>query len=237
LRKTLIAAGVAALSLSLTGVAHAQDPSITATVKVSPSKSGTSKKPKNETFELSVKNDPASKTTASSIKVTLPKTLKLSTKGFKQCTASDNELISSGGNACKGSKAGPDGSANATIITNGAGVPFKVTPFIGKNELLFFLQATTVSNKYVVHGKIKGRTMTITIGPNLQQPLGQGAGLYAALVDIKTKLTAKKGKNYLFSSTGCKSKKHTVNVTVGYADNPNPPAKRSASTTADAKCS
>ena len=237
MRKTLTVAGVAALALSITGVAHAQEPSITATAKVSPTKSGTKKKPKNETFELGVTNDPASKTTASSIKVTLPSTLKLSTKGFKQCKASDNDIIASAGAACKGTKAGPDGTANATIITNGAKVPFKVTPFIGKNELLFFLQATTVSNKYVVHGKIKGKTMTITIGPDLQQPLGEGNGLYAALVDIKTKLTAKKGKNYLFSSTGCKSKKHSVGVTVGYANNPNPPAKRSASTTADAKCS
>jgi hypothetical protein len=237
LRKTLIVAGISALAFSITGVAQAQEPSITATAKVSPTKSGTSKKPKNSTFQLSVKNDPASKTTASSIKVKLPSTLKLSTKGFKQCTASDTKIIDSAGDACKGSKAGPDGTANATIITNGAAVPFKVTPFIGKNELLFFLQATTLSNKYVVHGKLKGRTMTITIGDDLQQPLGVGAGLYAALVDIKTKLTAKKGKNYLFSSTGCKSKKHKVNVTVGYADNPNPPAKRSASTTADAKCS
>jgi hypothetical protein len=232
LRKSFLVAGVATFALGVTGVAQAQDPKIDVTASVSPTKAGTKSKPRNTKFTLSVRNDPASKTTAASIKVTIPSTLKLSTKGLKQCTASDDDIITSSGAACKGSKAGT-GSAHAQLLSNGLNIAFTVTPFVGKNQMLFYLQATT-GNKYVVHGKISGRTMKITIGSDLQQPV---PGLYAALVDLKTSLSMKKGKNFLFSSNGCKSKKHTVNVTVGYANNPGPPPKPSASGSADAKCS
>jgi len=232
LRKSLLVAGVATFALSLTGVAQAQQPKIDVSASVSPTKAGTKSKPKSEKFTLSVKNDPASKTTAGSIKVTLPSTLKLSTKGLTQCTASDNEIVSSAGAACNKSKAGT-GSANAVLLSSGLNVSFKVVPFVGKNELLFYLEAS-IGNKYVLHGKISGKTMTITIGPDLQQPL---QGVYAALVDLKTTLQVKKGKNYLVASNGCKSKKHTVNVTVGYAPNPGAPPQPSASGSADAKCS
>ena len=47
----------------------------------------------------------------------------------------------------------------------------------------------------------------------------------------------KKGKNALISSTGCKSKKHTIGVEVGYVPNPNPPAAASAKDSFDIKCS
>jgi len=233
LRKTFLVAGVATFALGISGVAQAQEPKIDVTASVSPTKSGTKSKPKNEKFSLSVRNDPASKTTAGSIKVTLPSTLKLSTKGLTQCTKSDNDIVASAGAVCNKSKAGPAGTANAVLLSNGLNVAFKVQPFVGKNELLFYLEAS-IGNKYVLHGKISGKTLTITIGPDLQQPL---SGVYAALVDLKTTLSVKKGKNYLLSSTGCKSKKHTVNVTVGYADNPAKPSKPSASGSADAKCS
>ena len=76
--------------------------------------------------------------------------------------------------------------------------------------------------------------MTITIKPELQQP---AQNVFSALSDLSTTISKKKGKAALVSSVGCKSKKHTIGVTVSYAPNPNPPAKPSASTTADAKCS
>ena len=141
---------------------------------MSPSKAGTKARPKPVTFNLSVTNDPASKTTAKTIRVTLPSTLTRSTKGLTQCTVSDEEIRNSAGAACQHAKAG-SGSANATLLSNGLNVAFKVQPFVGKNELLFYLEATT-GNKYVLHGKINGRTMTIEIAPDLQQPV---PGLYA----------------------------------------------------------
>ena len=234
MRKTFIVAGAAALALSTAGVAFAQnpDPSITATAGVSPTKSGTSSKPKAVQFKLSVTNDPASKTTAKSIVVKLPSTLKLSTSGLDQCKASDDELIADI-NVCKKSIAG-SGSANAKLnpfATAPAPLKFKVTPVVGKNELLFVLSGAADA---VLHGKVKGSSMTITITPQLQQP---APGAYSALDNLTTTLKKTKGSKSLFTSVGCKSKKHGVNVTVNYAPNPSPPAKSSASDTADAKCS
>jgi hypothetical protein len=240
LRKSLIAAGAAALALGAAGVAYAQDPagSITGTASVSPSKAGTKSKPKSEKFTLKVTNDSASKTTASSIKITFPSTLKLSTKGLTQCTASDDDIINeTPQKACKGSIAGT-GSANAVVNPHSdSPVPLKfaVTPIVGKNQLLFHLAAQgAITNKYVLHGKISGKTLTIAITPDVQQPV---PGLYSALVDLSSTLSMKKGKNYLISSTGCSGGKHKVPVTVGYAPNPTPPTATSAKTTLEAKCS
>ena len=76
--------------------------------------------------------------------------------------------------------------------------------------------------------------MTIVITPQLQQPV---PGTYSALNDLATTISKKKGKNSLISSTGCKSKKHTIGVSISYVPNPTPPAATSASKPADAKCS
>jgi hypothetical protein len=235
LRKTFIAAGAATLAVGVAGIAYAQTaPSITATASISPSKAGTKSKPKASQFKLTVKNDPASVTTAKSITITFPKTLKLSTKGLPACTQSDDALA--GGNPktlCKSSVAGT-GSAHANLIPSGA-VSFNVTPLVGKNELLFYLAATGgITNKYVLHGKISGSKLTITIPTDVQQPV---PGLYSALVDLSTSLKLTKGKNTLISSVGCTGGAHKVGVSIGYAPNPNPPTAASASNSASVKCS
>jgi hypothetical protein len=232
LRKSLIAAGAAALVIGSAGVAYAQnpDPSISVTTSVSPSKAGTKKKPKSETLKLKVVNDPASKTTAKSIAITLPSTLKLSTKGLPQCTKSD-EAVLSDPSICKSAFAG-SGSAHAILNPNApAQLTFKVQPVIGKNQLLFILSG---SANAVLHGKIKGSTMTIAITPQLQQP---APGVFSALSDLSTSIAKKKGKAALVTSNGCKAKKHTIKVTVGYANNPAPPTKPSATNTGVATCS
>jgi hypothetical protein len=232
LRKPLIVAAVATLALGTTGVAFAQtaEPKIDATASVSPGKSGTKSKPKAVQLKLSVKNDPASKTTAKAIVIKLPSSLKLSTSGLETCKASDDDLIADV-NTCKKSIAGK-GDAHADLNPNNpAPLTFKVTPVVGKGELLFVLSG---SANAVLHGKIKGSTLTIAITPTLQQPV---PGTFSALKDLSTTLKLTKGKKSLLTSVGCKSKKHTLDVTVQYANNPLPPAKSSASTTADAKCS
>jgi hypothetical protein len=235
-----MAAGAAVLALGTAGVAYAQvpAPSISGTASVSPTKAGTKSKPKNEKFSLSVKNDPGSQTTAKTIKITFPSTLKLSTKGLPQCTKSDEDIVNeTPQKACKASIAGK-GTANAVVGPTSASpapVHFVVTPLVGKNQLLFHLAATGgITNKYVVHGKISGKTLTITIGPDVQQPV---PGVYSALVDLSSTLSMKKGNNMLISSTGCTGGKHKVPTTVAYAPNPGPPSGPSASTTLEAKCS
>jgi len=234
LRKSFLVAGVAALALGTTGVAFAQnpDPSIEASVTASPTKAGTKSKPKGVTFNLAVVNDPASKTTAKSIEVTFPSTVKLSTKGLDQCTATDEALIADP-TVCKKSYAGT-GKASALLNPHAAApgpLSFNVLPIVGKNELIFVLSG---SANAVLHGKIKGSKMTIAITPQLQQPVPQ---VYSALNKLSTKLKKSKGSNNLISTVGCKSKKHTIKVTVGYAPNPDAPTKPSASDSVDMKCS
>ncbi len=234
MRKSLLVAATAALAISITGVAQAQtaEPKIDVTASVSPSKAGTKSKPKSTKLTLAVKNDPASKTTAKSITISLPSTLKLSTKGLDQCTASDTALIDNV-NVCKKSIAGK-GAARALLnpfAASPAPLTFKVTPVIGKNELIFVLSG---SANAVLHGKISGSKLTIAITPAQQQPV---PNVYSALNDLSTSLSKIKGSNSLVTSVGCKSKKHKISVTVGYAPNPTAPAKPSASNTADAKCS
>lgn len=235
MRKSLLVAGTATLALCLPGVANAQTPpapSIESSASVSPTKAGTKSKPKAEKLKLSVKNNPESKTTAATIKITFPSTLKISTKGLDQCTASDDDIINDV-NVCKKSIAG-SGTARA-VLNPFAPTPgplsFKVVPIVGKNEILFALSGSATA---VLHGKIKGKSMTIEITPQLQQP---APNVYSALNDLGTTIYKKKGKNSLISSTGCKSKKHKIGVEIGYVGNPNPPAASKASKPAEAKCS
>ena len=238
MRKSFIAAGAAAAALGAAGIAYAQNPAPTptATVKVSPSKAGTKSKPKAIKLTLTVKNNDDSKTTASKIAIKIPSTLKLSLTGLPACTKSDDDLINQGPSICKSSIAG-SGSANAKLTPFGAGaanVAFKVTPIVGKKELLFHLAATGVSNNYVLHGKISGRTLTITIPPAVQQPV---PGLYSALSDLTSTLSLKKGSHSLLTSTGCSGGSHKVGVTLSYSPNPTPPATGTASASGKAKCS
>jgi hypothetical protein len=235
LRKTFLVAGIAALAFSTTtGVALAQNaaPSIEMTASGTPAKAGTKAKPKSVKFKINVQNNPASKTTAKSIVIAFPSTIKVSTKGLDQCTASEDDLLNDI-NVCKKSVAG-SGSATALLnpfATAPGNLSFQVTPVVGKNEVLFVLHGSADA---VLHGKIKGSKMTIEITPNLQQPL---PGVYSALNGLTTTISKSKGKNALISSVGCKSKKHTVKATVNYAPNPNAPAAPSASDSADLKCS
>ena len=234
MRKPLLVAGIAALAFGTTGIALAQapDPTIEASVNASPTKAGTKSKPKAVTFNLAVVNDPASKTTAKSIEVAFPSTIKVSTKGLDQCTKSNDELIADV-NVCKKSFAGT-GKASALLNPNATApgpLSFNVQPIVGKNEILFVLSG---SANAVLHGKIKGSKLTIAITPELQQPV---PGVYSALNKLSTKIKKTKGSNSLISSVGCKNKKHTVKVTVGYAPNPNAPAKPSASDSVDVTCS
>jgi hypothetical protein len=238
LRKSLIAAGAAALAIGGAGIAYAQNaaPSIVVNTSVSPSKAGTKKKPKAEKFTITVTNNvDQSKATASSIKITFPKTLKLSTKGLPQCTKSDDALINGGPNICKKSIAGSGTShaiAGPTAPTP-AHITFQVIPIVGKNEMLYYLPPTGATTAAVLHGKIRGSSQTITIPEALQQP---APGFFSAIVDLHTVISLKKGKHSLVTSTGCSAGGHKVTVTETFVPNPTPPAASSATETGIARC-
>jgi hypothetical protein len=238
LRKSFIAASAAALAIGGAGVAYAQNaaPQITVKTSVSPSKAGTKHKPRAEKFTIDVQNNvDQSKATASTIKIKFPSSLKLSTKGLPQCTKSDDALIQGGPSICKKSVAGTgtsDAVAGPTTPTP-APISFKVTPIVGKNQMLYYLAKTAVTQPAVLHGKISGSTQTITINPELQQP---APGLFSAIVNLHTVISLKKGKHSLITSTKCSGGGHKITVTETFVNNPTPPAAPSATSTGIAPC-
>ena len=247
MRKTLIAAIAALTALAMTAVALAQNPApvVNVTGKVSPKKSGTKKKPKPTTLSLHITNSEESKSSAKRIEIDTPSTLKIATKGLKACNAA--ALAANGPSACPGkSKAGSGNSIANLNPDSPSKLYFKTTPFVtGKNRLAFYLQQTSGENGPVdpngvaqslpatlkKHGK--GQRLTINIPANLQQP---APGVYSALLEINSTLGLKNGKKALVSSTGCKSKKQKVGVTISYVPNPNPPAVSSASAVGKIAC-
>jgi hypothetical protein len=240
LRKYLIMALAAMLSIAVAAVAVAQDPSTApdVTAKITPTKAGTKKKPKNSSLKLFVKNNQTA-ATVDTITVNLGKQIKLSGKGFKYCTA--NTLNTQGKAACpSGSKAG-GGTANAVVGPGHAPVKFTVDAYVGsKNTIIFYTQQVApgtirkglVGTVSKASGKY-GSKIVIKIDDDLQQP---APSVFSGLVDLQTTIKAKKGKHYLVSSTGCKSKKHNVGVKFTFAPNATFPATGSVSGETSSAC-
>jgi hypothetical protein len=210
LRKLFLGAVVASVSLAVAAPAMAQTSTFGASV--SPSNAGTKKKPKNTKLGFKVTLDRPG-TTVEFIDLGLPKGLKISGKGMKRCSV--DTLASAGPTGCPaGSKAGPAGSATATLGPAGPSqqlLKFVVTPFVlDSNSLVFYVASEAGAGVFVqspITGEItgKGRKLRIRIPQELRQPV---AGIDASLTNIDAIFSGKVGKHYLVSSTGCKSKKH-----------------------------
>ncbi len=240
MRKYLIAALVAVLSLALAAVAIGQTTGdVSATTKVSPSKSGTKKKPKATKVTTFVKNN-VPNTTASKIEIDFPKNVKISGKGLTQCKVSEFSKPGGKSNCNKKSLAGT-GLANAVVGPERAPLVFDVTAYVGGNNLvIFYIEQRGGTVTKALQGKISSASgkfkqkLVITIPADLQQP---APGLYAALVDLRSTLSNKKGKNSLVTSLGCSKKKHVFGAKLTFAPNPAPPPQSTATGESTAKCS
>jgi hypothetical protein len=237
LRKYLIAAMAVLTSLALASVAVAQSADVEATTTVSPTKSGTKKKPKNIKVTTFVKNNVAN-TTAAKIEIDFPSTVKISGKGLTKCSLS--AIQAQGPGACPAKSKAGTGISHAVVGPGRVPLNFDVTAYVGGNNLIiFYIKQQNGTVTKALQGKISSASgkfkqkLVITIPADLQQP---APGLYAALVDLKSTLQLKKGKNYLVSSTGCKKKKHTFGAKLTFAPNPAAPPKPTASGTSTAKC-
>jgi hypothetical protein len=238
LRKFLIVAIAALASIALASVAVAQNTDVDATTVVSPSKSGTKKKPKSIKITTFVKNN-VPNTTAEKIEIDFPSTVKISGKGLTKCDLSEFSKPGGPANCPAKSKAGT-GVSNAVVGPQRAPLKFDVTAYVGGNNLvIFYIKQQGGSVSKALQGKISSASgkfkqkLVITIPPDLQQP---APGLYAALTDLRSTLSNKKGKNALISSLGCKKKKHTFGAKLTFAPNPAAPPKPSATGTSTAKC-
>jgi len=235
LRKSLIAAGVAAAFLS-TSVARADAPTSTVTVKVSPSKAGTAKKPKAVKLVLTVKNN-LPQQTAAQLKITAPKQIKMSTKGWKLCKQST--LLNLGPKACpKGSQVGPTGVAHATAGVSGTNpqpVTFNVTPFAMSSKTIgFYLQLGTTPLTGLAVGTISGHNLTVKIPvtPAQQYP----TSTYNGLTDLTANLWVKGGKSVV-KLAGCpSSKKLKFTNTISFVPNPNQPSVPTSTASGTAGC-
>ena len=237
MRKYLIAVIAALAALAMATVAVAQSGDVTATTTVSPTKSGTKKKPKSIKVTTFVQNN-VPNTTAAKIEIDFPKTVKISGKGLTSCKLS--KIQANGPSACPSKSKAGSGLSHAVVGPDRIPLNFDVTAFVGgKNLVIFYIkqQGGTVSK--ALSGKIsKGsggfaQKLVITIPPDLQQP---APGLYAALTDLRSTLSLKKGKNALISSVGCKNKKHKFGAKLTFAPNPAQPPKPSATGTSTATC-
>ena len=237
MRKYLIVALAAVLSIAVSAVAVAQSTAPEVTAKLTPTNAGTKKKPTNSTLKLFVKNNKTD-ATVDTITVNIGKQVKLSGKGFKYCTA--NTLNTQGKTACpSGSKAG-GGTANAVVGPGKAPLKFTVDAYVGsKSSIIFYVQQVGGTVRKALVGKVSrasgkfGQKIVIKIDEDLQQP---APGVFSSLVDLQTTIKAKKGKNYLVSSIGCKSKKHNFGVKFNFAPNATFPATGSVSGSATSSC-
>ena len=133
MRKSLAAVLAVPTALALATVAFAQNPapSIDVTATVSPTKAGTKATPKSEKVNLTIINNKESKTSASKIEITFPKSLKLSTKGLKKCSVST--LNNQGKAACPAAAKAGVGTAEALVnpsSANPAPLKFNVTTYV-----------------------------------------------------------------------------------------------------------
>jgi hypothetical protein len=251
LRKLLIGAAVLAVAV-IPAVALAQNPApvVTNDVKLTPSKTGTTKKPKAAKFSFKVVNSADSKTTVKQIKLELPKGVKLSGDKLTSCTADDFIQNSK----CPSASKLGTGVSYAFLVaptpapdcvgSNGAAagcLTFDTAFYVGgKNALTVTLQQRGGSAFPPLTGKItkSGRLLTIDIPADLQQP---APGNYSALLQLSGSFSRSKtvkGKKYSFvSTTSCpSSKKWSVKSTLVYAANA-APAPAATSAKDDVKCS
>jgi hypothetical protein len=235
LRKYLITAVAAVTAVALTApIASAQTPTPEMSVSVTPKNAGTKKKPKNSTIKLSVEN-PETNRTMSKLTITTAKSFKLSAKGLTKCA--ESTLEQGGPEACPRASRVGRGTASAALgVTSPTPTPltFDVTAVVlGAKEIGFYLAARELPVNVMAPGHLSGRKLTIEVPQAAQQPV---PGTFAGLISLDATLKAKKGKNYLASTTGCTARKHKFSAVLTFVSNGATPAG-TRSTTANAACS
>jgi hypothetical protein len=227
LRKYLAGGIAVAVVAAFGGTAIAQDSAVSMQTTIKPTKHGTKKKPRNTTLSTTISSTANDKVTTQ-IDIQLPKTFKVSGKGFKTCAT--GVMIESAGSACpKASKVG-GGVAHALAGIGGAGTPvavdFKVTAYVaGAKKINFLLVAQGgLANVYNAPGALKknskGTLLVVKVPGGKSSPQQPVTGLWATLTSLQTTLGAKAGKHLLIGSTGCKHKKQKIGVTLHFGTPP-----------------
>jgi hypothetical protein len=249
LRKYLIAAFAACIAVGVVAVsAPAQAPSgVELTVNLKPQKAGTKTKPRSTKIHFVTTNKDVSQT-AEGIKIWIPKTLRISNKGFPKCSQAVLNDPNKGPDACpKGSEIGGGTAlARAGVNVNPINPPklhFDVRAFVtGKSSMVFHIRSTDLGVEIVAltPAKLKkasgkyGQVLDVTIP---REPAQFYLGQYNGLEQLDVTIGGKRGTNMLIASTGCKKGKAPFKTEIAFAPNPNPPKAETLSDTANAKCS
>jgi hypothetical protein len=222
MRKVILGGAlVGALTLLMSSTALAQT-TMDASLKLSPAKAGTSKKPKRVKLTLGIQGGTQDGTgqpdTSTRIRVQLPKGIKWNGKLWpkaKRCSVSKANSQGSLSACPKGSKIG---SGHVTALGGGGGVVEEIdlTAFVTTGgHLGLFLHATQpLPLDAMLEGKVKGQTIDVAIPANIQEPVtGTPTGIRTLTFSVNGKTKVKGKTRGALESSGCSGGKWTSKVT------------------------
>jgi hypothetical protein len=250
LRKSLIVVVAIAAALALTAASAFAALNHTLSAKVTPSKAGTKKKPKNIVVSAGiavVRTAPdATNPTAGKIEFYFPKQFAFNNKHFKKCSKA--ALDAGGVAACpSGSRIG-QGTASATVGPGDASLEFDTTFFnSGSKSIAIHLQRVTVVNgqRQNAEGSFEAPTGTLTKASGkygskltvvIPEVVKKTAAGYSKLIKLDFKLDKKYKKQTFIRSTGCKGRSYALNSRLLYEPNPTPPSVTSSSKATKVPC-
>lgn len=222
MRKVILGGAlVGALTLLMSSTALAQT-TMDASLKLSPAKAGTAKKPKRVKLTLGIQGGTQDGTgqpdTSTRIRVQLPKGIKWNGKLWpkaKRCSASKATAQGSLSACPKGSKIG---SGHVTALGGGGGVVEEIdlTAFVTTGgHLGLFLHATQpLPLDLMLEGKVRGQTIDVAIPANVQEPItGVPTGIKTLTFSVNGKTKVKGKTRGALESSGCSGRKWTSKVT------------------------
>jgi hypothetical protein len=201
---------VGVLTFALAGTAFATDTTMDTSLKVSPAKAGTKKKPRPAALSLGIEGTSPTgmPATTTRLKVTLPKGFQWNGKRWPKkarCSASKATSQKSASVCPRGSKVG---SGHVTAVAgNGSLVEeIDLTAFVttGGNLGLFLKATSPVPLGVMLEGKVNGRTIDVAIPNNIQEPV---PGIATGIKTLRFKLSGKakiRGKSRgIVETTSC----------------------------------
>lgn len=224
---TVALAAILVVAFAAVAIGQATQRQHTMDVSVTPSDSGTKKKPKGVKAKIRITTDPNENPTVDKFTYQLPKEIKLSTKGFKFCSVENIE--DNGVAKCpRKSKVGSGiAQAYGNARNSGVVVPLDVTLFAGsKDSLTVFVKGQEGSGFEDLESPIPvaindgtgefGQNLVADIPPNIEKYAGS-VDVVLDYVDLTIGRTLKKVvrrngrkvtlKFHLLSSRACPSSK------------------------------
>ncbi|HEY1276002.1 MAG TPA: hypothetical protein VGF25_13885 [Thermoleophilaceae bacterium] len=213
---------VCALSLAITGTAFATTTTMNASMKASPAKAGTKKKPRPTALTLGIEGGTTTGTgqpaPSTRLKVMLPKGFVWNGKLWAKkarCSVSD-AVRKHSASACPAKSKIGKGHVTALASNGNLVEELDVTAFVTTTgDLGLFLKGDSpLPIGTMIVGKVKGRTIDVAIPLNVQEPV---SGVKSGIKTLKFTLNGKtkvKGKSRgILETTSCSGGKWTGQVT------------------------